>query len=414
MPTFSYQAKKSPTETVSGDLEAATRDAAVHRLIDLGLSPITVEPRAAAPVRVQPVSTPETRRPGESGARFLRLKAREVDRFTRQLASLIKSSVPILRALSLIAEQPGTPALKEIVGDLSRQVSQGRQLSEALSRYPRTFDHLYVSMVIAGERGGALDQALLRLAEHREKELETRRRIQAALAYPAFVTVVGLGTVFAVLTFFLPRVIHLFENMKQELPVPTRVLIAITHFLRGNWYLVLLAVGILVLVASRHRPGSRRKAALDFVKLHIPLARNLVMHSEIARFCRTMGLLIHNGISVHEGLVLATGIVENAAFKARIEQVGSEIVNKGMTLSASLARAGVFPAFAINMIMVGEESGELEGALNEVARVYETEVEQALRIMLSLLEPLLILLIGGMVAFIVFAMLLPIFNLGGF
>jgi len=415
MPTFIYQAKRTPTETVSGEMDAASPESAVHRLIDAGLSPVSVE--------LKPPPTPhpsagatalQARRAAAAEGVSRRLRSRDIDRFTRQLASLIKSNVPILRALSLIADQPGSPEMKEVVADLARQVSQGRQLSEALARYPRGFDPLYISLVIAGERGGALDEALLRLAEHREKELETRRRVQAALAYPAFVTVVGLGTVFAVLTLFLPRVIGLFENMKQELPLPTRALIGMTRFLRGNWYLIVLVLAVLVWVLSRHRPGSRLKALLDMAKLHIPLVRNLVAHAEIARFCRTLGLLIRNGISVHEGLTLATGTVDNAALQARIEQVGAEIVNKGATLSASLLRAGVFPVFAVNMIMVGEESGQLEGALLEVARVYDTEVEQALRVMLSLLEPVLILVIGGMVAFIVFAMLLPIFNIGGF
>lgn len=425
MPTFKYTAKRSPTVTVDGEIHAFSEDDAVHKLGQMGLAPISLEAAAAhGPAVRHPINVPSSRdrasRPAdrsmpETADRVggVRVSTQDVDRFTRQLASLVKANVPILRALSLISEQPGRPAFQAVVDDLAAQVQQGRTLSDAMSRYPTVFNNLYIAMVLAGERGGVLDTTLLRLAEHRETEQETRRNIQSAMAYPAFVIVTGIVTVVVILTYFLPKVLPVFDTLQQELPVPTRILIQTTDFLSANWYWFAIAAALLAALVTRARPGSRKKLVLDFLKLSTPIFRNMVKSAEIAKLARTLGLMIRNGISVHEGLLLATGTLDNEALKTKIEQVGADIVNKGATLSSSLARVDLLPKFVINMIGVGEEGGELPEALDEVANVYEREVQQSVKLMISLLEPLLILLIGGIVAFIVFAMLLPIFDIGG-
>ena len=412
MPKFVYQAKRSPTVIISGEIDARTEDDAVHQLSNMGLTPVHVEAgertleRARATVAARAV-------PQAGRGSKLQVRSRDIDAFTRQLSTLLKSNVPILRALSLIAGQSARREYNELVTRLADQVSRGDTLSDTMSRYPQAFNAVFLSLVTAGERGGALPVTLLRLADYREKELETRRRIQAALAYPTFVIAVGALTVLGVLTFFLPRVIDLFLSLDQELPRATRMLIGASEFMHGNWYWIVATVVLVCLLAARNRPGSRQKTVVDAFKLHVPVVRTLVRNAEIAKFARTLSLLVRNGISVHESIFLSTRTLNNEALKHRVEQVGTDIVNKGVTLSASLGQTGIFPAFAVNMIGVGEESGNLEDTLDDVAEVYEREVAQSVKLMLALLEPLLILIVGAIVAFVVFAMLLPIFDMGG-
>jgi type IV pilus assembly protein PilC len=420
MAKYVYRAKRSPTTVIDGQVEAVSEDDAVQKISEMGLTPFHVSlagaPMGQTKVTAQkrqapvPVSQPF---PQPVSADKLRVKAQDIDRFTRQLATLVKSKVPLLRALFLIAEQPGNRTFQAAIADLAAQVRQGHTLSGAMAKYPLVFDSLYISMVLAGERGGVLETSLVRLAEHREKQREIRRHIQGALAYPLFVVSVGAVTVFAVITFFLPRVTGLFRDIQQDLPLPTEILLAMTDFMSVNWHWIIIVALLLGAILFRNRPGSRKKMALDFLKLHLPVVRRLVSSAEIARFARTMALLVRNGVSVHEGLVLATKTVGNEAMRSNIEQAGVQIVSRGATLSGSLARTNVFPRFVINMITVGEEGGELEEAMDEVATAYEREVEQSVKVVLSLLEPVLILLVGGVVAFIVFAMLLPIFDIGG-
>jgi type IV pilus assembly protein PilC len=414
MPLYSYTAKRSPTEITQGVLEARSKEEAVHSLIALGLTPVTVElslqPAAMTAGDVTEAEwKKEIRHPLTMTAR-----GHELDLFTRQLATLTKANVPILQALALIARQAMRRSFRAVVKDLAEQVRQGRTVSEAMARYPRIFDNLYVSMVLAGERGGVLSQTLLRMAEHRERQRELRRNIQGALAYPLFVIFFGLVTVFFVLTVFLPRVIGLLESLQQQLPVSTLILIAATRYTSQNWYWLLIGGTLAAALLLHNRPGSKKKLVVDFLKLHTPLISRLVRNAEISKFSRTLGLLIENGISVHEGLLLATNTLDNAAVKNKIEQVGADIVNKGRTLSESLNRSQVFPQFAVNMIGVGEQSGELAETLAEVADAYDREVQQTVKLIMSLLEPLLIMLVGGVIGFIVFAMLMPIFNIGGF
>ncbi|MCF7854554.1 MAG: type II secretion system F family protein [Candidatus Pacebacteria bacterium] len=419
MPIFHYTAKQSPTVTVNGDIEATSEDEAIHKLSTMGLSPLHVEPVSAGVAMPmhrapEPVPTQQSKSSQIVHSDTVKVRSRDIDRFTRQLATLVRTNVPILRALALIAEQPGSETFRNVIRDLATQVQQGRTLSDAMAKYPRIFDNLYLSMVLAGERGGVLHHTLLTLANHREKELEMRRQVQSALAYPLFVVGFGMLTVFVVITFFLPRVIGLFQSLEQDLPLPTEILVTITEVMSEHWPWALLIGALIAAIVFRNKPGSKKKLVVDILKLSLPVVRRLTRHAEIARFSRTLALLTRSGISIHEGLALATKTLNNEAMKGKIEQVVKDIVNKGETLSVSLTRSGEFPRFATNMIAVGEEGGELPGALDEVATVYEREVGQSVKVLMSLLEPILILVVGGIVAFIVFAMLLPIFDIGGF
>ena len=434
---YAYKAKQGPTEIVEGDVDAVSQKDAVAKLEGMGLTPIRVfvkgsaqaagpPPEFARPAkRAVPEPEPELRAPKASRrdvprpvlrdrlfSTFARVQSRDVDTFTRQMASLIKASVSVLGSLTLISQQTESKPLKSIVSGLERAVRDGKMLSEAMEKYPDIFDNLYLSMVRSGEKGGVLEETLTRLAMHREREQEIRRRIQAAMAYPALMVIVGIATVFIMLTYFLPKLVGLFENMKQALPLPTKILIALSNFMVGNWYWIAIAVVLVLAVFGRIKSGSKKKFMLDIVKLHAPFIKTFVLNAEIAKFTKTLGLLLASGIPIHDSLKLSTDTLDNDVLKDSLYRVSHEIIADGSTLRDGLQKIDVFPKFAANMIAVGEQGGKLEGTLAEISTVYDREVDQAITIATALLEPILILIVGAVVGFIVFAMLMPIFNIG--
>lgn len=405
MSTYIYKAKKGPQELTSGQIEALNEEDALDKVAALGLVAISVTEKSGA-------KSAELSKTLSAHSIFERVTVQDVDIFTRQLASLIRASVPILRSLSLIAQQTENNALRKVVSDLETQIRDGKMLSESLAKYPHLFNNLYVNMVKSGEKGGALDEVLYNLALYREKEQEFRRKVQSALAYPILIILVGIATVFVMFTFFLPKLTVLFEGMKQALPLSTRILMRITEFMSGNWYLFIIALVFLGAIFGRVKQGTKKKMFLDFIELHIPIVKRFIRDAEVAKFARTLGLLIKNGISVCEAFEMATEVLDNEALKEKLNKARLQILNEGCALSVSLKRIDIFPKFAVNMISVGEEGGKLSESLKEIANAYELEVDHATKIMASLIEPLLILAVGAVVGFIVFAMLLPIFNIG--
>jgi len=406
MPIYIYKAKKGPKETVEGEIEVDSQEQAVTKLEEMGLVPVSVVEKSVSQLTGKLVTQLSQQ------TDFIRVRKQDIDTFTRQLASLIRAGVPVLRALSLVSEQTQDRVLKNVLRDLKDQVRDGRMLSEAMARYPNIFNNLFLSMVKSGEKGGVLDEVLYRLAEHYEREEEIRRKIQAALAYPLLMIMVGVGTVFIMFTFFLPKLIDMFERIGETLPLPTRILIGVSDFMSSNWLWFIIALILIITIFGRVKPGSKKKFLFDMVKLHLPFIQRFIKNAEIAKFARTLGLLLKSGLPVYESLRLATDTLDNDALKMSLVSAGKEIINQGSTLSVSLKKIALFPEFALNMIRVGEEGGRLEESLTEIAYSYEREVEQAIKIMTSLLEPLLILTVGAVVGFIVFAMLLPIFNIG--
>jgi len=409
MPKFAYKAKKGPEEIVEGELEAENSDQVVRRLDELGLSPVSIVEKEGG---AAPSSTDPSGQRSIPAVRSRKIRSKDIDAFTWQLASLVKASVPILRALSLISQQTDNQAFAAIVDDLKNKVKDGKTLSEAMNQYPKHFNNLFLSMVQSGEKGGVLDEVLYKIAEHREKEQQMRRKIQAALAYPMVMLFVGVGTVFIMLTFFMPKFVGIFERMQRELPLPTKMLISLSNFMSEYWIWFIVAIGFVFIIFGRVKPGGKKKFFFDMIKLHTPFVKQFIRDAEVAKFCRTLGMLLKNGLSVYDSLALATRTLDNEVLRKQLEGASKDIVNQGATLSASLKKISIFPNFAINMIAVGEEGGKLEESLDGVAEAYEKEVEQAIGIMTSLIEPLLILTIGGVVGCIVFAMLLPIFDIG--
>ncbi len=399
MPTFSYKAKQGPDKTVAGEVLAENRAAAVARLERMGYSPLAIE-ELVGQHRVAPV------------LRVRKIKARDITVFTRQLGGLLRAGVPILRALMTIQQQTENVALRGVVMEISGSVRDGRTFSESLGRYPALFSDLFVNMVRSGESAGVLDEILMRLAEARESDDELRSRVRAAIAYPALVLSVGVISVFVILTFFLPRIMHLFEGSTVVLPWPTRVVMAVSTVFSNYWGILLALLGMVVLFLGRYFKTEAGRMVLDGALLKVPVMGVFARDTDIVRFARTLALLVKAGISVDKALTLAGNTLVNGRLRLAVLAAADETVHQGTTVATGFKRRKEIPEFVTNMVAVGEESGRLDEALMEVAAFYQRELDRDLRQVTTLLEPALILLVGLVVGFIIFAMLLPIFQIG--
>lgn len=398
MPTFSYRAKQGPDKTVEGELVAESRQSAIARLERMGCSPLSLEEVAGG-------------RPDAVRARG-RIRARDITIFTRQLAGLLRAGVPIMRALTTIQKQTENAAFQAVLLEVSGSVRDGRTLSESLARHPALFPELFVNMVRSGESAGMLDEILMRLAEARESDDELRARVTGAIAYPALVLAVGLLSVFVILTFFLPRIMHLFDGMTGTLPLPTRIVMGISAVFSQYWWLMIVLVAAGAWVAWRGVRTPEGRLALDSALLRLPVIGNFSRDTDVVRFARTLSLLVRAGIPVDRSLALSGNTLVNRKLRTAVVAAAEETVRQGSTIADGFRRRPEIPEFVTNMVAVGEESGRLDETLLEVAAFYQRELDRDLRLVTTLLEPVLILLVGVVVGFIIFAMLLPIFQIG--
>jgi len=400
MNTYRYRAKKGHSEITEGSIEAQSEKEAIDKLSALGVMPLKLEQEAGG---VEPNKA-------ISGKPHGKIKSREITIFTRQLASLLKSGVPILNALSIIREQSENTGLKNMLGDIYNAIKDGATFSSVLAQYPKVFAFLYIAMIRAGEDSGSLPDALLRIADYRAKQEEIISRFRMAMAYPILMAVVGLATVIFMLTFVMPRLMKIFLNMGQDLPLPTRILITISDFLRYKWFWVILALAIITFILKRQTKTKAGRLSLSRLKLRIPVFGKLILKSEAGRFSRTLELLLKNGIPILRAIEIAIPVIGNEVMKNQLRQSYQEL-QQGGSLGKSLKNSKIFPVFMSNLISVGEESGRLDEALGEVANSYERDTDEAIRMMNSLLEPLMILAMGLIIGFIVVSMLLPIFEI---
>lgn len=400
MPTFAYRAKHGPDRTVDGEIIAESRPAAVSRLEAMGQIPVWIEEVTA---RRQRMRAPRGRR---------RVAAREVTVFTRQLAGLLRAGVPILRALATIQQQNPNPAFQLTVLEILNAVRDGEPLSGALTRYPALFPELYINMVRSGESAGRLEEILLRLAEARERDDELNAKVMAALAYPGLVLAVGGISIFVILAFFLPRIVGLIGGMTDTLPWPTRIVLAVSGFFADHWMWLAFTAAAAAYLLRRYATTARGRMTLDRAVLSLPLAGQFARDTDIVRFARTLSLLIGAGVAVERALDLAGQTLANRHLRAAVLAAVDGAVRQGATVAAGFRRSREIPEFVTSMVAVGEETGRIDEALNEVAAFYQRELDRDLRIATALLEPALILMVGLVVGFIIFAMLLPIFQVG--
>lgn len=415
MPKFKYKAKKGPRELVQGSLEAVDRAQAIRLISEMGCFPVEIKEeahsRASHAVQAEPRLTPfQTSDRAFWNRIFLgRVPRRTITIFTRQLASLFRSQIPVLRSLGLLRERVLHPRMKSIIESVYGDVKEGKPLSEALERFPDLFPSFYLAMISSGEISGKLEEILEQLAKFREKDDEFRGRVQSALAYPLFLLGVGILTVFILLSFVLPRLLGLFKDMETALPLPTQILISVSHLFSKGWPIIIGSAAVFFLVWSHPRLGRVLRKNWDRLRIHLPVIGPLILEADLERFTRTLSLLIKSGLPVIQAVEASAATVASESIREEFIPVKQEIAD-GKTLSSALERVHSVPSYVRDMTAVGEESGRLDEILEGVANDYVFEIEHRTKLATSLLEPLIILIIGTLVGFIVLAMLLPIFE----
>jgi general secretion pathway protein F len=400
MPRFIYKAKIGPDQTKQGTVEAESQAQAALKLSKMGFFILSIEEESFAFMK---------RTKGISF--FLKpVPLRDLSDFTRQLSNLLDSGLTMLHALGILIDQSGNQYLKHVIAAVRDDIKDGSTFSAALSKYPKVFSRLYISMVSSGEMSGSIENVLNRLADFMEKDEENISKIRSSMAYPALMAFVGFITIFVLLSFVAPRLIVIFLDLGQALPLPTKILIWVSGFFARFWALILAAMIFGIIVLYKWSNTKDGKDILDSAKLKAPFLGAFIKKAEIARFARTLAVLIGNGVSIIQALAAAGSTVDNAVMKKDIARAGKD-VSEGLSLSSGITKSSVFPPMAANMIFVGEESGTLERSLLKIADAYEIETDRTIKIITSLLEPILILSMGVIVGFIVIAMLLPIFQL---
>lgn len=344
---------------------------------------------------------------------FGRVKKAEVAAFTRQLATLINAGIPLAQSLGALFEQIENPKLKPIVGEVRTAVNEGSSLADSLGKHGQVFDELYVSMVRAGEMAGNLDEVLGRLADFMEASQKLRSKIQGAMIYPVIMLLVGFGIMAVLMIAVVPRITDMFAQKGEALPLSTRFLIWFSDFMGAWWWAVLVGVVGGFILFKRWSKSEAGKPAWHAIVLKIPMVGGLVQRVAIARFCRTLGTMLHAGVPMLRALDTARDIMGNVVLMKVID--GAKLaVTEGESLAITLRKSGRFPPTVTHMIAVGEQAGELESMLMRVADTYETDVDTRLTRLTAALEPMMIVIMGGGVGFVVYAILRPIMDMSNF
>ncbi len=339
-----------------------------------------------------------------------RIKLGDITVMTRQLATLIGAGLPLVTSLNALLEQTENPALKRVIAQVRERVNEGNSLANALAEHPRVFSTLFINMVEAGEASGTLELVLERLADFIERQRSLRYKIYATLAYPTIMLVIGTSILFCLIAFVIPAVTRIFEKTQQALPLPTVILISISSFLKHYWWLLIIILAAAIFVMRRFVNTPKGREWFDRLKLSFPVAGKINRKIAVARFSRTLGVLLKNGTPLLTALDIVRSILNNVVLSKMLEQAKEEIV-EGEGIAAPLARTKAFPPIVIQMIGVGEKSGTLEDMLEKVASSYEEEVEMKIGALTALLEPIMILVMGAAVGFIVISILLPILQM---
>lgn len=406
MPVYAYKGLSREGRAVSGIIDADTPKAARQKLRGGGIFPTDLTEEQRQKVR----DAAEARAQFNLARLVERIKPQELALLTRQLSTLVGAGLPLVDCLSALIDQVESARIKRTLSHIREQVTEGTSLADALKSHPRIFSDLYVNMVRAGEASGALDLVLLRLADYTENYAALRDKVRSALTYPTLMAIVGSSILFFLLSYVVPKVTKIFSENKAALPLMTTVLLAVSGFLQEYWWLV---VGTIVAIVVSIRLSTRTPAGrlrYDRYVLSIPYFGKLLKKVALARFARTLSTLLTSGITLLQSLDIVKNVVNNSVLSKAIEDARSSI-REGQSIAPPLKRSGLFPAMLIHMIAVGEKSGELEQMLSKAADAYDNEVSSAVAALTSILEPMMILIGGGVVLFIVLAILLPIFEL---
>ncbi len=418
MAQFSYKARRRSGEVVEGVLEGADRSAALLQIERSGLFPVAVEAakggampgeRATAGPRTDwRALLPPTLR--EYLTRKRKPKLQELATFTQQLANLLKAGMPLTVALNSMTHLQSKGISADVSRDLRQDVMEGRSLSDAMTKQPRVFSDLYVNMVRAGESSGALVEVLRRMADHFERFAQVQAKFTSALIYPAFVAVVGLGIMFFFVSYMLPKFMSIFEGMDIPLPATTQALLGFSHFLKTYWWLIIGIILAAIIIFKRFQASTEGRRKINLWKMSAPIFGKVIKLNLFGQFARTLSTLLENGVPVLTALKITEQIMGNSIVKEAIAKTREEVTD-GKTIAQPLARSKVFPQLMVDLVKIGEDTGDVPGALKNVADTYENELSIALRVMTNMIEPVMIICMALGVGFLLLSVLSAMFTI---
>ncbi len=399
MPVFVYTAVDDTGRKIRGSAEAATREELVTRLAQTGLQVKNIKESKKKVVETK-----------ARGSMFRRVGLRDLSIFCRQFATMIEAGVSLVRCLTVLETQTRNANLKLIIADIREEVEGGATLSRSMQKYPRVFSSLFIGLIRAGEVGGVLDETMARLADFLEKSMELRRKVKGAMTYPLVVLFVATGIVIGLMTFIFPKFMALFNDLEvgeENMPLPTQILKKISDFIIQRWYIAIAGVLIFVfgfMQLIRTRIGRKY---FDLFKLKAPVFGKINHQLALSRFARTLSTLIESGVPILQAMETTAGAVQNVIFEKAIMEARAG-VREGEPIAGPLEASKMFPPMVIHMVSIGEETGALDQMLEKIADFYEAEVDAALESLAATIEPVMIVLLGGVVGFIVISMFLPL------
>lgn len=399
MPTFQYKAKKQTGEIVSGTMPAGDRRTALTQLGKMGYFPLSVDVAQAA--KPSPVSLRSIRG---------RISTRDVLIFTNQLTSLLRSGMSLSQALGALERRAQKQKMASVLTQLNNDIVQGESLSEALAKHPKLFSKFYVNLVKAGEASGQLDEVLARLTKHYEQVGEVREKVVGALIYPLIIVSVGAGTIVFFMTVMVPRFAQMFKEMGRTMPLPTRILIGLSGAVTSFWWVGVLLIIALVLLYKQRARTPEGRLVIDGWKLRLPIFGRVLRASAFAQFARTLATLLENGVPVLTALQIVEDIMDNRLIASEIREARTRVTD-GTSISQPLSQGKIFPPLLIDMLAVGEESGEVAPALKNIADTYEQELGYTLKVMTTVLEPAIIVFMALLVGSIVISVLMAVFDI---
>ena len=402
--TFKYKAKDAGGRTKSGKLDAASEDAAIASLRAQGLIPLSVDEASASGLQR------ELSIPGLGN----RIRQKDVALMSRQFSTMVNAGLSLIRALTVLIEQADSPALVAVLTEVRTDVERGQSLSDAMAKHPKAFNRLYIAMIRAGEVGGVLDETLNRVADILEANLSLRSKIRSAMAYPAVVMVLIVLVTTAMILFVVPVFENLYADLGEGagLPLPTQLLVTLSRVLRSLWFVVIALAALGAWGFRRWIATENGRLSWDKLRLRLPVFGKLVHKTALARFSRTMAVLSRTGVPILQAIDIVGETSGNQVVSSALARI-RVAVREGEGLATQLSRHDVFPPMVVQMLAVGEETGALDAMLNKVADYYEREVEDSVAALTSLIEPLLIVVMGVSVGAILIALYLPIFNIAG-
>lgn len=412
MPTYAFEAMNSSGQEVKDEVEATTSEEAIAKIRAKGFFPTKVREKAAkkkvAKKAEAEVLAPKRKMPLSIGG----VPRKQLVSFTRQLSTLQDAGLPILRSLQILEQQQKPGLLKAIIGGVGDEVEGGGTLSDAMAQYPKAFDKLYVNMIAAGEAGGVLDIILNRLADFMEKAAKLKKKVIGAMIYPAVVITIAVGIVSMIMIFVIPKFEQIFKDFKTELPGITKLLLAISRWFANDygWAYVLFSPIAFMLLIKLIRISEGGKYAVDLVKLKIPILGSILAKTSIARFTRTLGTLISAGVPILDAINITKETCGNEVYSRALQKV-HDAIREGESMADPLRATKTCDAIVVNMVDVGEETGDLDKMLIKIADNYDSDVDVLVGSLISILEPVMVVILGLIVGFIVIALFAPMISL---